>query len=73
VFQKRMGNGIGVLPRNAVEQQKFQHLMVIKVIQAFFQKAVFQALPMATMDYFILCHDFSPQKRIFLAIFDIFR
>lgn len=50
VVQQIMGNGVGILPGNAVVQQQFQYLYIRKMVQAFLQEAVFHPLPMSFMN-----------------------
>ena len=67
MIQKCVGNGIGILLCDAVIQQQLQNIQFLKVVQTFFQKAVFQPLPVALMDR----HMFTSFV-IALAIFFIF-
>ena len=47
--QKGMGNGIGVLHGDGVEQQQLQGLHVRKAVQACTEKPIFQSFPVTLM------------------------
>ena len=57
MFQESVGNGVGILPGNAVKQQQLQGLYVRKAIHSLLQKPILQALPMAAVN--ILLHKSS--------------
>ena len=49
LFQKGMGNLVGVLPGHAVKQKQLQHLHLCKTVQPFRAEPLLQALPVSVM------------------------
>ena len=50
MVQQCVGNGIGILPGDAVDQQQLQSLMLIEIFQPLFAKPLFQTLAVTIMD-----------------------
>ena len=50
MIQQPMGNGVGILPWNAVKQQKLQSLNVRKAVQPLLQKPLLQPVPVSCMN-----------------------
>ena len=50
MLQQRVGQWVGILLGNAVEQQQLQNLMLVEIIQALLPETVFQPLPVAVMN-----------------------
>jgi len=41
--EQHMSQFVGVLPCDRIEQKKFQYLMILKILEAFLQEALFHA------------------------------
>ena len=67
MVQQSVGDGIGVLLGNGVEQQQLQRLDIRKIVQAFLQEAGLQPFPVAFVDGCV-CHKRHLLKFV-LAIF----